>query len=61
MEVSGLFVERVTSLWMLYLFLLMMDREVSYESENGKVIEILMNGVKILKGNVGCDFFFLEF
>jgi hypothetical protein len=36
----------------------MMDREVSYESENGKVIENVMNGVKILKGNVGCDFFF---
>jgi len=58
MEVSGLCVRRVTSLWMLYFFLLMMDREVSYESENGKVIENVMNGVKILKGNVGCDFFF---
>lgn len=46
MEVSGLCVGRVTSLWMLYLFLLMMDREVSYESENGKVIE---NVMKVLK------------
>lgn len=59
MGVSGLCVGRVTSLCMLYLFLLMMEREVSSESVNGKVIENVMNGIKILKGNVGCEVFFI--